>query len=89
MRHALGEVEVEILMTIFIAMVQPDGDGGYSAVFPDFPECSVSSFSLDDVIRRAREALLRHVEVLLETGRALANQAGGNPARTERFARVH
>lgn len=69
-------------MTIFIAMVQPDWDGGYSAVFPDFPECAVSSSSLDDVIRRAREALLRHVEVLLETGRALRE-----PTRLEEIQR--
>lgn len=76
------DLEVEIYMTIFIAMVQADGDGGYSAVFPDFPECSVTSSTLDDVIRKAREALLRHVESLLEAGRTLRE-----PTRMEAIQR--
>jgi len=58
-------------MTTFIAIVQVDGDGRYTASFPDFSECSVSSSTLDDVIKRAREVLLQHVEGLLETGQAI------------------
>jgi predicted RNase H-like HicB family nuclease len=58
-------------MTTFIAMVQADGDGEYTASFADFPECSVASPTLDDVIRRAREALLRHIDSLIDTGRPI------------------
>ncbi|XIA62922.1 type II toxin-antitoxin system HicB family antitoxin [Bradyrhizobium sp. TZ2] len=49
-------------------MVLAGSDGGYSAAFPDFPECSVASTTLDDVIKKAREALLMHIENLLEAG---------------------
>src|SRR6266545_838316 len=58
-------------MTTFIAIVQVDGDGTYTASFPDFSECSVSSLTLDEVIKRAREALLQHIEVLLEAGQTI------------------
>jgi predicted RNase H-like HicB family nuclease len=58
-------------MTTFIAIVQVHSDGRYTASFPDFPECSVSSLTLDEVIKRAREALLQHLEVLLEAGQTI------------------
>ncbi len=58
-------------MTTFIAIVQVDGDGTYTASFPDFSECSVCSLTLDEVIKRAREALLQHIEVLLEAGQTI------------------
>ena len=58
-------------MPTFIAIVQVDSDGRYTASFPDFSECSVSSLTLDEVIKRAREALLQHVEILLEAGQTV------------------
>ena len=58
-------------MTTFIAIVQADSDGRYAASFPDFPECSVCSLTLDEVIKEAREALLQHIEGLLEAGQAI------------------
>jgi predicted RNase H-like HicB family nuclease len=58
-------------MTTFIAIVQADGEVGYAASFADFPECSVVSPTLDDVIKKAREALLRHIESLLDIGQPI------------------
>lgn len=58
-------------MTTLIAIVQADGEGGYTASFADFPECSVTSPTLDDIVKRAREALLRHIESQLEIGQPI------------------
>jgi predicted RNase H-like HicB family nuclease len=53
-------------MTIFIAIVRTDGNSGYTASFPDFAGCAVTASTVDLVIARAKEALLAHVEHLLD-----------------------
>jgi predicted RNase H-like HicB family nuclease len=60
-------------MAVFIAIVRSDGDDGYTASFPDFPGCAVAASTLDQVIAKAREALLRHIERLLEANQRIAN----------------
>jgi predicted RNase H-like HicB family nuclease len=60
-------------MTTFIAIVQGDSTGGYTASFPDFPQCFASSPTLEEVIKQAREALLQRIEGLLEAGHAIAS----------------
>jgi predicted RNase H-like HicB family nuclease len=69
-------------MASFIAIVKGDGDGGYTASFPDFPGCAAAAPTLDRVIAQAREALLLHIERLLE-----ANQRIGNPTAVEAIER--
>jgi predicted RNase H-like HicB family nuclease len=60
-------------MAAFIAIVRSDGDDGYTASFPDFPGCAVAASTLDQVIAKAREALLQHIERLLEANQRIAN----------------
>jgi predicted RNase H-like HicB family nuclease len=60
-------------MATFIAIVQSDGDDGYTASFPDFPGCAVAASTLDQVIAKAREALLLHIERLLEASQRIAD----------------
>jgi predicted RNase H-like HicB family nuclease len=60
-------------MTTFIAIVQGDRTGGYTASFPDFPQCCASSPTLEEVIKQAREALLQRIEGLLEAGQAISS----------------
>ena len=60
-------------MATFIAIVQSDGEDGYTASFPDFPGCAVAASTLDQVIAKAREALLQHIERLLEANQRIAN----------------
>jgi predicted RNase H-like HicB family nuclease len=62
-----------VSMTTFIAIVQGDSTGGYTASFPDFPQCFASSPTLEEVIKQAREALLQRIEGLLEAGHAIAS----------------
>lgn len=70
-------------MTTFIAIVQAEDDGGYTASFPDFSGCLVSSPTLGEVIVKAREALLRHIEGLLE-----AEQVIQSPTAIEALQRT-
>jgi predicted RNase H-like HicB family nuclease len=53
-------------MATFIAIVQSDGDYGYTASFPDFPGCIVTGSTLDHVLAKAKEALAAHIEGLLK-----------------------
>ena len=59
-------------MAIFIALVRGAGEAGYTASFPDFPECAVAAPSVELVIAKAREALLAHIERLLEANHKLS-----------------
>ena len=63
-------------MATFIAIVHGNGFGGYTASFPDFPECSVHASTLDHVISSAQECLLAHIERLLETNQTICNPTG-------------
>ena len=56
-------------MATFIAVVQRDGEAGYLASFPDYPACAVAAPTVDEVIARARAALLAHLESLLAANR--------------------
>jgi predicted RNase H-like HicB family nuclease len=60
-------------MAAFIAIVRSDGNDGYTASFPDFPGCAVAASTLDQVIAKAREALLLHIERLLEANQRIAS----------------
>lgn len=55
-------------MATFLAHVRASGEAGYTASFADYPECSVTSSTIDEVITLAREALLRHLGSLLDSG---------------------
>jgi predicted RNase H-like HicB family nuclease len=65
-------------MAVFIAVVKTDGEAGYTASFPDFPQIAVDGPTLDEVIARAGETLTVHIERLLE-----ANQTIGIPTPAE------
>ena len=59
-------------MATFIAIVKRDGDAGYIASFPDFPACAVAERTVEHVIAKAREALLLHIERLLEANQTIS-----------------
>jgi predicted RNase H-like HicB family nuclease len=42
--------------------------GGYGIVFKDFPGCTSSAPTIDEIVRRGTEALQGHIEVMLEYG---------------------
>jgi predicted RNase H-like HicB family nuclease len=52
-------------MATFIAIVQTDDDLGFTASFPDFSGCVVGASTLDLVLAKAKETLVKHLENLL------------------------
>jgi predicted RNase H-like HicB family nuclease len=58
-------------MAIFIALVRRDGDSGFTASFPDFPGCSASATTVDDLLAKAKESLSLHIEHLLESNQRI------------------
>jgi predicted RNase H-like HicB family nuclease len=58
-------------MAIFTAIIRSDTEFGYTASFPDFPGCAAGALTVDLVIAKAREALMVHVERLLEANQRI------------------
>jgi predicted RNase H-like HicB family nuclease len=46
-------------------------EGGYGIVFRDFPGCTSSASTLEDIARMGAEALQGHIEVMHEHGEAM------------------
>ena len=51
----------------YIALVHKD-DNGFGVSFPDFPGAVTAAPTLDDAVKRARQALALHVEGMAEDG---------------------
>jgi predicted RNase H-like HicB family nuclease len=69
-------------MATFIAMVRTDDDLGFTASFPDFSGCVVAASTLDRVLAKAKETLVKHLENLLA-----ANQEIGVPTSADAIER--
>ena len=48
------------------ALLEPDGQGGYGVVFPDFPGCVSVGADAETAVHQAAEALALHIEGMLE-----------------------
>ncbi|MFL6844221.1 MAG: type II toxin-antitoxin system HicB family antitoxin [Allosphingosinicella sp.] len=46
-------------------------EGSYGIVFKDFPGCTSSAATLEEIVRMGREALQGHIEVMVEHGEAV------------------
>ncbi|MDP3802500.1 type II toxin-antitoxin system HicB family antitoxin [Brevundimonas sp.] len=55
---------------IYVAIVEGDQDGGYSAFFPDLPGCVTGAESMLELPASAREALSLHLQGMSEDGEA-------------------
>ncbi|MCW7544045.1 type II toxin-antitoxin system HicB family antitoxin [Aurantimonas litoralis] len=58
-------------MTDYIAIIHKEGDSDFGVSFPDFPGCVTAGRTLDDARTMAQDALVLHIEGLLEDGGAL------------------
>jgi predicted RNase H-like HicB family nuclease len=58
-------------MENYIALIRKDPDTSYGVDFPDFPGCVSGGETLDEALENAREALVLHVEGMLEDGQAV------------------
>jgi predicted RNase H-like HicB family nuclease len=69
-------------MTHVIALIHEE-DGVFGVSFPDYPGCISTADTLDDAIRRGREALLFHVEGVIEDGENLPVARGVREIRRD------
>ena len=63
-------------MTGYIALLRKQADSDFGVEFPDFPGCVTAGISLEDARRMAAEALLLHVEGMIEDGDAIPEPSG-------------
>lgn len=69
-------------MATYIAIVRSNREYGYTASFPDFPGCVAVASVLEQVIAKAKEGLVLHIERLLE-----ASQTVGSPTAADAIDR--
>lgn len=50
----------------YVALIHKDPDSEYGISFPDFPGCVSAGRTLEDAIGNGREALLFHIEGMIE-----------------------
>jgi predicted RNase H-like HicB family nuclease len=58
-------------MPSYIGLIHKEPDSDFGVSFPDFPGCVSAGSTLEEAQGMAREALIFHVEGLLEDGEAL------------------
>ena len=59
----------------YIALVHKD-DAGFGVSFPDFPSAVTAAPTLDDAVKRAKQALALHVEGMAEDGEPIPPPSG-------------
>jgi predicted RNase H-like HicB family nuclease len=55
-------------MTVYIALLRKDRTSDYGVDFPDFPGCVTAGSTVEEAVSMAHEALLFHVEGMVEDG---------------------
>lgn len=55
-------------LRFYPAILEPDEEGGYGVVLPDFPGCVSVGRDAEEATRNALEALLLHIEGMIEEG---------------------
>lgn len=55
-----------MVVTPYVALLRKEADSDFGVEFPDFPGCITAGVTLEDARRMAVEALLFHIEGMLE-----------------------
>jgi len=63
-------------MTGYIALLRKQADSDFGVEFPDFPDCVTAGISIEDARHMAAEALLLHVEGMMDDGDAIPEPSG-------------
>lgn len=63
-------------MTDYIALLRKQADSDFGVEFPDFPGCITAGVTLEDARHMAAEALLLHVEGMIEDGDTIPEPSG-------------
>lgn len=70
-------------MTAYIALLRKQADSDFGVEFPDFPGCITAGVTLEDARRMAAEALLLHVEGMVEDGDPIPEPSGLDEVLTD------
>lgn len=65
-----------MVMTAYTALLRKQADSDFGMEFPDFPGCITAGVTLEDAQHMAGEALLLHVEGMMEDGDAIPEPSG-------------
>ncbi len=52
----------------YVAIIHQDHDSDFGVSFPDFPGCITAGRTLNEAREMAREALIAHIQVMLDAG---------------------
>jgi predicted RNase H-like HicB family nuclease len=55
-------------MTVYISLLRKDPASDYGVDFPDFPGCVTAGSTVEEAVSMASEALLFHIEGMIEDG---------------------
>lgn len=70
-------------MTTYIALLRKEVDSDFGVEFPDFPGCITAGVTLEDARRMAAEALLFHIEGMMEDGDPIPEPSGLDEVLTD------
>ena len=59
-------------MSQYIALIHKEANSDYGVSFPDFPGCVTAGSTVEEALVMAREALVGHIEAMIEKGLAIA-----------------
>ena len=70
-------------MTAYIALLRKQADSDFGVEFPDFPGCITAGVTLEDARSMAAEALLFHIEGMMEDGTPIPEPSGLDEVLTD------
>ncbi len=70
-------------MTAYIALLRKQVDSDFGVEFPDFPGCITAGVTLEDARSMAAEALLFHIEGMMEGGDPIPEPSGLDEVLTD------
>ena len=70
-------------MTAYIALLRKQADSDFGVEFPDFPGCITAGVTREDARSMAAEALLFHIEGIMEDGTPIPEPSGLDEVLTD------
>jgi len=70
-------------MANYIAIIHKDGGSDYGVSFPDFPGCVTAGKTIDEAKDLAQEALIYHLEGIVEDGATIPAPSGLQEVMTD------
>ena len=74
-------------MTAYVGVIHKDKKSDYSISFPDFPGCVSAGKNQDELKTMAEEALLFHIEGMIEDGEKIPKPLALEQAQKHAFAK--